>query len=108
MSTRIVSGITPFVDIEHLSAAMVDGSAGVAIDKASPIDEASPAKAARARLHQELDELIDEFGIENEPTFAGIQMDVICQDKPVRKLHAIRLVAVDQLLDGSLSRRLER
>ena len=70
--------------------------------------QAAQAKAARAKLHTELDELIDEFGVENEPTFAGLQLDVICQDKPVRKLHAIRLVVVDQDDQGVLSRRLER
>jgi hypothetical protein len=75
----------------------------------NPLEDAAPAQsmaqAARAKLHQEIDELLTEFAVEQEPTFAGIRIEVTCQDEPVRKLHGIRLIIVDQDEHGTLSTR---
>lgn len=81
----------------------------LAVDEAAT--QPSQSQMARAKLHQEIDEIMDELKVEEGETFMGMQIDLGIDEETtpgVRRLCFIRLVPVDQTADGVLSRRIAR
>lgn len=69
------------------------------------------SKEARAKLFNEIDEILTELKVEECETFAGIQIDLFIDEETnpgERRLCAIRLVPIDQDSEGTLSRRIAR